>query len=222
MTAASAEHGNTYLELWMQCGSDILPPCAGPGLRRELPRLRLYEFSRFAALRPWVTPCRCCWTSFFCLYAHHGRGASTPSISGIIAAAAAAEPPPGHRGIVRKPEPPRWKGRWAACWGAHDAPRASNSSRSGNRQANLQQHIWNSTSSIKCARQWGQQLHVVPLGEHCGNGNGKGIRARGYTGGGVEPQELSLSSWTPQTSGCLGHAGIRGHSESENNSLGQR
>ena len=87
--------------------------------------------------------------------------------------------------------------------GSLGGPRASISSRSGNRQASSSAQ----RPAYKGLGSWGQQLHVVPLGEHCGSGKGAGVQAegRGAEGRGVESQEPFLS-WTPRT-GCSGRAG---------------
>ena len=78
-----------------------------------------------------------------------------------------------------------------------------------------------STSSIRITRttwspvqrRWGQELLVLPLGEHCGSGKDAGLHADMWS-------PTGRPSWTPRTS-CSGHV-VRGHSNSETNRLGRR
>ena len=62
---------------------------------------------------------------------------------------------------------------------------------------------------------WGQQLHVVPLGEHCGSGKGAGVQTEGWS-----PKSRSvplMDAADRLLGGCR-----QGQSKSENSSTGQK
>ena len=73
-----------------------------------------------------------------------------------------------------QPEP-RWNCRPAA-WGSHAPPSAAEVATDKSAAALAAQR-----PAYKGLGSWGQQLHVVPLGEHCGRGKGAGVRAEGWS-----------------------------------------
>ena len=109
-----------------------------------------------------------------------------------------------------QPEP-RWNG-CPAAWGRHEPPSAAEVATDKPAAALAAQR----PSAYKGLGSWGQQMHVVPLGEHCGSGKGAGVRAEGWS-----PKSRSSHGRREQGDRLLG-ACRQGQSKSENSSTGQK